>query len=237
MSGFQGKRVLVVGGSAGIGRAIAAGLAGQGARVAIAARTAAALNLAAAELGAIPIVCDLSSDEAASSLATASINALGGLDILVLSSGFHLSGTIAELAGDAFAEVLRSNVLGPAALARLLVPSLAAVRGDILIVNSSVVSARNVKGRAYFAASQHALKAFAHGLRDEINDLGIRVTSVFPGTTATPRQQRLHEAAGRKYQADRLLQPEDVASIALAALSMADTAEVTDIMVRPRLKT
>ena len=87
MTGFHGKRALVAGGSAGIGRAIAAGLTGQGAEVAIAARTANTLNKAAREVGAIPIVCDLSSEEAASNLATAAINALGGLDLLVLSSG------------------------------------------------------------------------------------------------------------------------------------------------------
>lgn len=237
MSGFHGKRALIAGGSAGIGRAIAAGLAGQGAKVVVAARTAATLNKAATELGAIPIVCDLSSDDAASNLATATIHALGGLDILVLASGFHLSGNITELGGSAFADLLRSNVLGPAALARLLAPSLAAAHGDILIVNSTVVRAQNVKGRAYFAAGQHAMKAFADGLRDELNDSGVRVTSMFPGTTATPRQEKLHEHAGKKYQADRLLQPEDVASLALAALSMPDTAEVTDIVVRPRFKT
>jgi len=236
MKAFEGKRVLVTGGSAGIGRAIAAGFAGQGAKVVIAARTAKTLNEAAKDIGAIPIVCDLSSEDAAASLATATIETLGGLDVLVLSSGFHVAGNITELGSSAFADLLRTNVIGPSALARLLAPQLTATHGDILIVNSTVVRAQNIKGRTYFAAGQHAMKAFSDGLRDELNESGVRVTSIFPGTTATPRQKRMHDSSGKKYQPDRLLQPEDVASITLAALSMPATAEVTDIIVRPRFK-
>jgi len=73
-------------------------------------------------------------------------------------------------------------------------------------------------------------------LRDEVNEHGIRVTSVFPGSTATPRQARLHEKAGRNYRPERLLQPDDVADAILAALVAKSTSEVTDIYLRPMLK-
>jgi NADP-dependent 3-hydroxy acid dehydrogenase YdfG len=235
--GFEGKRALVTGGSAGIGHAIAAALAMAGARVVIASRTAATLDSAAARIGATPIIADLSTAAAASRLAAAANSVLGGVDILVLSSGIHIEGAMADLPDDALPWLLQNNVIGPAALARHLTPALVAARGDVLVVNSTVVRAQNVRGRAYYAAGQQAMKALSDGLRDELNESGVRVTSVFPGVTATPRQQNLHMAAGKAYQPARILQPEDVAAIALAAIALPATAEATDIYIRPRHKT
>jgi short-subunit dehydrogenase len=233
---FRDKRALVTGGSAGIGLAIATALAARGARVTIVARTATTLEQAAAEIGATPMTANLASPEAAAALADRYLAEFGGIDILVLCSGIYRSGPISGLADGALEELLANNLIAPAALARRLAPALAQSRGDVLVVNSSAVKAPNVAGRAYFAAGQQALLAFTNGLRDEFNDAGLRVTSLFPGTTATPRQERMHEAAGRRYQPERLLQSADVAQIALAALSLPPTAEATDIHVRPRYK-
>jgi NADP-dependent 3-hydroxy acid dehydrogenase YdfG len=236
MNSLQGKRALVTGGSAGIGRAIAAQLVAGGAQVAIAARTQSVLESAALELGATPIVADLSSAQAASQLAAEALDKLGGLDVLVLSSGIYLEGNITALAARDLSDLLGANVIGPTALAKNLVPALVASQGDVLIINSSIVRAQNIAGRAYYAAGEQAMKAIADGLRDEINALGVRVTSIYPGTTATPRQERRHRTAGKQYQPERLLQPSDVALMALAALCLPSTAEATDIYVRPRLK-
>jgi len=87
-----------------------------------------------------------------------------------------------------------------------------------------------------FSATQHALKAFTDSLREEINADGIRVLSIFPGRTATPRQATLYKLGGKDYQADLLLQPEDIASIVTAALALPRTAEVTEIHIRPLIK-
>jgi NADP-dependent 3-hydroxy acid dehydrogenase YdfG len=237
MNSLQDKRALVTGGSAGIGRAIAAQLVARGSKVAIVARTQTALEATARELGATPIVADLSTEQAASQLAADALDKLGGLDVLVLSSGIYLEGNMASLAGRDLSDLLCANVIGPTALAKSLIPALIASQGDVLIVNSTIIRAQNIAGRAYYAAGEQAMKAIADGLRDELNELGVRVTSIYPGTTATPRQERRHRTAGKKYQPERLLQPSDVALIALAALSLPSTAEATDIYVRPRLKT
>lgn len=233
---IAGKRALVTGGSSGIGLAIATALAGQGARVAVTARSPRKLEPAAAAIDAIALVADISAPEAAADAVARAIEVLGGLDILVLSSGMHPSGTIAALPDHAFAESLAANVIGPAALARAAAPALVATRGNILVVNSTVVRAQNIAGRSYFAATQHAMRAFADGLRDELNESGVRVTSIYPGATATSRQEELHRISGRPYAPERMLQPADVAEVALAALSMQHTAEMTDVFVRPRYK-
>jgi NADP-dependent 3-hydroxy acid dehydrogenase YdfG len=87
-----------------------------------------------------------------------------------------------------------------------------------------------------YSATKHALKAITDSLREEVNADGIRVLSVFPGRTATPQQATLYKLGRKDYQADLLLQPEDIASIVIAALTLPHTAEVTEIHIRPLLK-
>jgi NADP-dependent 3-hydroxy acid dehydrogenase YdfG len=87
-----------------------------------------------------------------------------------------------------------------------------------------------------YAATKHALKAVADSLRAEVNSQGIRVLSVYPGRTATPTQESLHALEGKPYRPTRLLQPEDVAAVVMNALCLPRTAEVTDIHIRPMMK-
>jgi NADP-dependent 3-hydroxy acid dehydrogenase YdfG len=109
-------------------------------------------------------------------------------------------------------------------------------RGQVVFINSS--SALTAKpSSAQYDATKHALKAVADSLRGEVNQLGIRVLSVYLGRTATEMQERIHILEGRPYRPDLLLQPEDVASVVINALSLPDTAEVTDIHIRPMIKT
>jgi NADP-dependent 3-hydroxy acid dehydrogenase YdfG len=111
---------------------------------------------------------------------------------------------------------------------------LRAREGQIVFINSTVgLTARaNV---SQFAATQHALKAIADSLREEMNPRGVRVVSVYAGRTATPRQARIHAVEGKPYPPERLMQPEDVASVVLNALALPRSAEVTDVRVRPML--
>jgi NADP-dependent 3-hydroxy acid dehydrogenase YdfG len=73
-------------------------------------------------------------------------------------------------------------------------------------------------------------------LRDEVNGCGIRVLSIYPGRTATPMQHSVYQVEGEVYQPERLLQPGDIATAVVHALSLPKTAEVTDIFIRPMLK-
>jgi NADP-dependent 3-hydroxy acid dehydrogenase YdfG len=80
------------------------------------------------------------------------------------------------------------------------------------------------------------LTAIANSLRAEVNAHGVRVLSIYLGRTASEMQQRIHEAEGKLYRPELLLQPEDIASVILNALSLPSTAEVTDIHIRPMRK-
>ena len=102
-------------------------------------------------------------------------------------------------------------------------------------MNSSAAGSAPASHAAY-AASKAGLRAFADSLRAEVNRDGIRVLSVFPGRTATAMQAAIFDAEGKAYRPELLLQPDDVAAAVIAALDLPRTAELTDLHVRPAIK-
>ena len=144
-------------------------------------------------------------------------------------------GTLADAPAEDFDLLYRTNLLGPYLLTQALLPLIRQRKGEIVFINSSVgLSARANIGQ--YAATKHALRAIADSLRDEVNSDGVRVLSVFPGGTSSPTQEKIHAIEKRPYRPDRLLQPEDIASVVLNALCLPRTAEVTEIKIRPMLK-
>jgi NADP-dependent 3-hydroxy acid dehydrogenase YdfG len=178
---------------------------------------------------------DLAIDEQIQQFVSEVRRDFGSLDILVHSAGIFQMGPLGQSAVSDLDSLYRTNVRGPYLLTKVLLPMLIARKGQIVFINSSVgLTAR--AGVGAYAATKHALKAIADSLRAEVNELGVRVISVYPGRTATPQQERICQQEQRPYQPDRLLQPEDVAQAVLNALAMPRTAEVTDIQIRPMLK-
>jgi NAD(P)-dependent dehydrogenase (short-subunit alcohol dehydrogenase family) len=124
------------------------------------------------------------------------------------------------------------NLVSPAELTRLLLPQLRLSRGQVVFVNSGAGLDANARWGAY-AAAKHGLRALADALRREEHDHGVRVTSVYPGRTATPMQLKVHQQEGRTYDPDRWIDPESVATTVLAAIDLPRDAEITDLTVRP----
>jgi NADP-dependent 3-hydroxy acid dehydrogenase YdfG len=233
-------RVLVAGGSEGIGRAIALALAARGHEVWVAARRTEPLEAVISEIraagGAVEgRSVDLVDDAARAGLVEEILAGDAGLDVLVHSNGTIARGDISDAALDDFDLQYAANVRAPYALTQALLPGLIRSRGQVVFVNSSAGLIPSANASQY-GATMHALRAVASVLRDEINAAGVRVTSVYPGRTATPRQARIHEWEGKEYRPERLLQPEDVAAIVVAALELPRTAEVTDITIRSMAK-
>lgn len=208
-------------------------LARRGAEICLVARRREALQEAAVEIGASGgrghIYCaDLGSDEDLNALARAVQHDLGRVDVLVLCGGAISHGTLERASLAELDLQYRVNLRGHYALVQALLPLLRKQRGQIVFVNSSA-GLRASGGAGQHSAIQHALRAMADSLRDEVNADGIRVLSVFPGRTATPRTAALFKEEGRPYRPEVLMQPEDVAAIVACALSLSRTAEVTDI--------
>jgi NAD(P)-dependent dehydrogenase (short-subunit alcohol dehydrogenase family) len=237
---FAEQVAVITGAGSGIGKAIALALGEQGARLVLIGRRPGPLESVAEgarEVGAEARVCpaDMACVEDIRVVAAKLRRDFTRCDVLVHSAGIHLRGSVGKAPVEELDLHHQTNVRGPYLLTQELLPMLLERRGQIVFVNSSagLISRANI---GQFAATKHGLKAIADSLRDEVNPHGVRVLSVYPGRTATPNQQRLHELEQRPYRPERLMQPEDVAAVTVHALCLPRTAEVTEIKIRPMLK-
>jgi len=240
MSSQKGWIAAVTGAGSGIGKAIAFKLAMDGAIVAMVDKSLPSLEAARKEAEGfrdrlIPIMADLEKDKDIQSLAANLVSDLKGISILVHCAGVFSSGDVETASVDDFDLQYRVNVRAAYILTQALLPTLKAQRGQVVFINSSS-GLRAKAGTTGYSASKHALKAIADALREEVNQEGIRVTSVYPGRTATPMQSKISKSMGVPYIPEVLLKPEDVAQIVIDALKLNRTAEITDILVRPAAK-
>ena len=141
-------------------------------------------------------------------------------------------GPVASLSVATFDRHYRLNLRAPYLLTQLLLPRVLEAKGQIVFVNSG--AGLNARGDwSQYAASKHGLKALADSLREEVKAAGVRVTSVYPGRTASPMQRQVREMEGQSYDAADFVQPDDVAQMLVSTLMLPRSAEVGDVTVRP----
>lgn len=156
---------------------------------------------------------------------------IGELDVLVHSAATSELGTVADTPARTWRETFELNVFAVAELTRVLLPRLRAAKGHVVLINSGAGLRVNATWGSY-AASKFALRAFADALRAEEPDL--RVTSVFPGRTATEMQRRVRAAEGAAYEPGNYLRPESVARAVFDAITAPADAHQTEVVIRPR---
>lgn len=234
---LAGRAALVTGATSGVGRAVGRALAAAGADLWAVGRNEEALEAArrwdrdGASGTVRPLRADLADADRALEAAERVRGEADGLDVLVHSAGVYRDGELEELALEDHDDLFDLHVRARSLITRELLPQLRSAAGDVVFVNSSQGLGASA-GTGMYAASMHALRAVADALRDEVNDDGIRVTTVYLGRTATPMQEEVHEREGRPYEPERLIRPESVARAVLGALTLPRDAEVTDIRLR-----
>lgn len=186
---FTNHRALVTGGSRGIGAAIAERLADAGAQVLATARTAPESTPA----GATFIEGDVSTVDGVSAIATAALDRLGGVDIIINNAG--ASGTFPGGSGTItpadWQHVLDVNLLAAVRLNAALLPHMLE-RGSGVIINiSSSAAYLTPAPLLHYAAAKAALTAYSKGLATEVAAQGVRVNTVTPGNVATPGARRI----------------------------------------------
>jgi len=235
------KIAVITGAGSGIGKAIALALGEKGATLCLVGRNLEKLEMVAgiARTNAPQARCyqaDLAVDKDIKELALKLERDFRELNILIHSAGFFSLNLMENASLEDFDRHYRINVRAPYALTQALLPTLRSSQGQIVFINSSV-GVMNAKAKlGQYAATKHALKAFVDSFREEVNADGLRVLSVYPGRTATPMQADVYRMEGRDYQPECLMQPEDVATMVVSALTLPQSAEVTDIMIRPFVK-
>lgn len=223
---------LLTGAGSGIGAALAGRLADRGDRLVLLARTAArAEQLAAAHPGAATLVADLA-DPTGLAAALAGADLPDRLDSVVHAAGVVDLAPVAELDLAAWQRQLDVNLTSPAVLTRAVLPALRAARGQVVFVNSGQGLAASPTWSGY-AASKFGLRALADALRGEEQAAGVRVTTVFPGRTATAMQEKVHRQEGKEYDAGAWIRPETVAGTILHVLDLPRDATVPEVRISP----
>lgn len=153
------------------------------------------------------------------------------LDGLVHSAGVAVRGRVEDTGPATYEEMFALNVVAVAELTRVLLPALRAAGGTVVLLSSGQ-GLRVTGSSAAYAASKHALRAYADALRQEEPEL--RVTSVYPGRVATEMQRGLRAQEGGVYEPDRYLAASTVAGVVVQALQLPPDAVMTDVRLVPR---
>jgi 3-oxoacyl-[acyl-carrier protein] reductase len=237
--GIEGKAALVMGASKGIGRAIAAALAREGARVALASRSREAIGGAAADIGAAatPFVADASDPDRMASLPGEVVEALGPIEILVANSGGPPFGEALDHDPETWEAAYRSLVLAPRILAGAVVPGMRE-RSWGRIVNVGSSSTREpIPGLNLSNSHRMAAVGFLKTLAREVAADGITVNTVATGRFATERLadgagslEAAEEAARTEIPAARLGQPEEYGDL-VAFLCSERAAYITGAVI------
>src|SRR3954470_24302601 len=216
---------VITGAGSGIGAAVTRRLHARGDELVLHARDAGrAKELAAQFPGARTLVGDLA-DPDKLSWAFSHQSLPDQVDSLLHIAGVVDLGPVGELTPKSWRHQLNVNLIAPAELTRHFLPQLRLAQGHVLFVNSGSGIHAGPEWSAY-AASKHGLRALAASLRKEEHENGVRVTSVYPGRTASAMQAKVHQQEGKEYDPSRWIDPESVATTILMALDLPRDAEV-----------
>ena len=200
MRDVEGLSAIVTGGASGIGAATAALLAERGARVAVADLTLPSGG------DHLTVGCDVTSRSSVAAAVAATVEAFGGLDIVVNNAGIGAVGDVTANDDEQWQRLLDVNVVGMARVAAAAIPHLRRSAHAAMVLTSSVVATLGVPQRAAYAASKGAVLALALAMAADHVREGIRVNCVAPGTTDTPWVGRLLAAADDPVAAAAALQ-------------------------------
>jgi NADP-dependent 3-hydroxy acid dehydrogenase YdfG len=219
--------LLITGASSGIGAATARLAAGEGWRVALAARSIDRLERLADELGgperALAQRCDVTSFDEQAALVDAVLERFGRVDAAFANAGFGARRGFLEESPEHWRRMVLTNVLGAAYTIRAVLPEFRRRGHGHMLITGSVAGRRALPGSLY-SATKHAAVAMGEALRQEVADSDIRVTVIEPGSVDTPFFSRTPDVA---------LAADDVARAVLFALSQPPHVDVNELLVRP----
>ncbi|GLY06658.1 SDR family NAD(P)-dependent oxidoreductase [Actinoplanes sp. NBRC 101535] len=242
------RTVLITGATGGIGGALVRAAADRGWAVLAAARDGSALQALCDAVpgmtplpasdgsparhdpapGTTPLVVDLR----APSRFAESLPRLGRLDAVIHCAGIAEVAPVAESSYPLWHDTLTVNVAAAAEITRLYLPALRAAAGHVVFVNATPGLHAVPRWSAY-TASKAALREVADALRQEEAPHGVRVTSVFPGGTATGLLREVRSAFGRPFDPADCIQPETLADLILNVLDMRNDAYIPELSVLP----
>ena len=231
-----GKRVLLSGGTTGIGRETLKLLVGQGARVLTFGRDAHALEDALAHVpDAIGLTADAATKDGINKIFAEIDAKLGGVDILVACAALGAL-PIHEMADDDWRYVIETNLVGYLACARAAILRMEAQGGGHLVFVGSISTEIKAAGESVYSATKAGIQAFAETLRKEIAEKNIKVSVVQPGSVDTDMQECTAEQKREAVAAHEMLHAEDVAEAIEFILTRSARTDILNLRIEPRLQ-
>jgi NAD(P)-dependent dehydrogenase (short-subunit alcohol dehydrogenase family) len=237
---LDGSRLLVVGGSSGVGKAIGLACAAHGARVAFAGRRRELLDdaVASAKGGAIPLACDVRDATACEMVASETAAAFGGIDAVVYTPADLPFQFIEEAGADDWRRTLETNVVAPALITRAALPHLRESQGRVVLISSDITHfPRSALG--LYAVSKHALAGLCTQLRIEVPEVRFTLASLGPVGPSEisrdwdySRMGDIHDVwvrQGINYRG--VMHADDVAEMVVAVLTT--PVRVDELMLQP----
>jgi NADP-dependent 3-hydroxy acid dehydrogenase YdfG len=236
MAKLENKVALITGASAGIGRAAALALAGEGARIALTARRRERLEEVAADvkkLGseAVYVAGDAREEQTAKDIVARAMKAFGRIDILVANAGMGNYKNLVDTSAAEYDEMMDSNMKSSWLITRHTVPVMLKQRDGQILLVSSMAGVYGFAGEATYCATKFAQVGFAQGLDKELRPHGIKVGTINPGGVKT-------EFALGKGRTDEIieksgwLEAEDVAQAILFACTQPKMSRIIQMQMR-----
>lgn len=202
---FEGARIVLTGGSSGLGRELALLLTSAGGSVLTTARRREKLNsLVEASDGKITALAgDISSPEFRSELVEFAKTELGGVDLLINNAGAGEVDRFEETTPEHFQHLVDLNLTAPVELVRLFLPLLHASKQPHIVNVCSVLSYVGVKSKSAYCAAKFALRGFSDALRNELKPAGVTVTVLNPSTIASEFWESIDSANEENHERGR----------------------------------
>lgn len=215
---------LVIGGSSGIGLAIARMLREEGFELSIAARTRERVDAAANELEAHAVIANVADDGDCERIVREHGERYGRLDVLVNSAGVGIGGPTEQLTTKKWDLQFDVNLRGAFVVTRAAIPLLRESTG--LVVNlASIAGTIPTPGLAAYGAAKAGLISLTRTLNRELEDDGIRICAICPGFVDTPM------ATWTGMSSEEMIQPEDCAEVVRMLLRLSPRARIPQVVI------
>jgi NAD(P)-dependent dehydrogenase (short-subunit alcohol dehydrogenase family) len=232
---LAGQVAVVTGAGRGIGRAVAAAFAREGAQVVLAARSTrelAAVQREIEEAGgrALSVPTDVRQEPAIAGLVSRALALDGRIDCLVTAAGLAAFGLVADAKTEDWDQLMAVNLRGAFLTCRAVLPAMIAQgRGSIINIGS-IVTSRTLPGSSAYTATKYGLQGFSRVLAEEMRPHGVRVGILSAGATDTP----LWDAVPAPPDRARMLKVEQIAETALLMATLAPGAALEEVTLLPQ---